>query len=64
MIQTIEYTDVKKLDKGIRSSYKQGVYVKNPALCDVVPDGYMTGEEFRKRAVVKVNAFCDKHGIL
>ena len=28
------------------------------------PEGYMTSEEFRKRAVFKANTFCDKHGIL
>jgi hypothetical protein len=25
---------------------------------------YMSSEEFRKRAIDKVNKFCDKHGIL
>ena len=25
---------------------------------------YMTSEEFRRRATIKVNQFCDKHGIL
>lgn len=29
-----------------------------------IPKGYMTGEEFRKRAMLKVNKFCDKHDIL
>ena len=29
-----------------------------------VPDGYMTGDEFRKRAIAKVNIFCDRHGLL
>ena len=29
-----------------------------------VPEGYMTSEEFRKQATVKVNTFCEKHGIL
>ena len=29
-----------------------------------IPDGYMTSEEFRRRAITKVNQFCDKHGIL
>ena len=28
------------------------------------PDGYMTGDEFRERAIEKVNNFCDKYGIL
>ncbi|MCL2649579.1 MAG: hypothetical protein FWD60_00970 [Candidatus Azobacteroides sp.] len=29
-----------------------------------IPEGYMTSEEFRRRATIKVNQFCDKHGIL
>ena len=29
-----------------------------------VPDGYMTGDEFRERAIEKVDKFCDKYGIL
>jgi hypothetical protein len=30
----------------------------------VIPEGYMTSEEFRKQAIVKVNTFCTEHGIL
>ena len=30
----------------------------------VVPEGYITSEEFRKLAIAKVNKFCDKHGLL
>jgi len=30
----------------------------------VAPEGYMSSEEFRKRAFEKVNKFCDTHGIL
>ena len=29
-----------------------------------IPEGYMTSEEFHRRAIIKVNQFCDKHGIL
>ena len=29
-----------------------------------IPEGYMTSEEFRRRATIKVNQFCDRHGIL
>ena len=31
---------------------------------NTIPEGYITGEEFRQRAIIKVNKFCDKHGIL
>jgi hypothetical protein len=30
----------------------------------IAPEGYMTGDEFRSRAMIKVNEFCDKHGIV
>ena len=67
MIHTIhlndEYVDVKELLKEIRR-YKQGVHFANPSDDNVVPVGYMSSEEFRKRAFEKVNTFCDKHGIL
>ena len=33
-------------------------------LVQIPPEGYMTSEEFRKRAAMKVNTFCDKYGIL
>ena len=32
---------------------------RKPAL-----EGYMTSGEFRRRAIVKVNQFCDRNGIL
>jgi len=28
------------------------------------PEGYTTSEEFRRCAAVKVNTFCEEHGIL
>jgi hypothetical protein len=37
---------------------------KNTTQQNIAPKGYMTGEEFRRRAIEKVNTFCDKHGIL
>ena len=54
-----EYVDVKKVCR-----YKRGVRFENPVDSNVVPEGYMTSEEFRKRAFEKVNKFCNKHGIL
>ena len=45
-------------------SYKHGARFDNPAVSAAAPEGYMTGEEFKKHAVAKVNKFCDEHGIL
>ena len=38
--------------------------ITNIPFNNLVHEGYMTSEEFRKQAVIKVNTFCDKHGIL
>ena len=37
---------------------------QNPAVTGIVPNGYMTSEEFRRRATAKVNNFCKTYGIL
>ena len=67
MIHTVHfddtYTDVRKLLTEIRL-YKQGVRFESPVMEDVVYKEYVTGEEFRKRAVIKINTFCQEHGIL
>jgi hypothetical protein len=48
----------------VRSLLKDRVRFENPSEENVAPEGYMSSEEFRKRAFEKVNNFCDKHGIL
>ena len=67
MIHTVylddEYINVKKLLKEIHSQ-KQGVSFEKSTSNNIVPEGYMTVEEFRKRATIKVKTFCDNHGIL
>jgi len=67
MVHTIHlddtYSDVQHLLKEIRRC-KQGIRFENFAVGNVVPQGYMTAEEFRQRAIAKVHKFCDKHGIL
>jgi len=44
--------------------YKRGVRLENPAVSGIVPEGYITSDEFRKLAIAKVNRFCDEHGLL
>lgn len=54
----------KKLIEEMRQ-YSEAVEFETPVVVkDNVPEGYMTGEEFEKRAMEKVNKFCDEHGIL
>jgi len=47
----------------------QPTYINNFAAVGYVPpvsapDGYVTSDEFRERAIEKVDKFCDKYGIL
>jgi len=67
MIHTVylddEYSNVKKILTDI-SRQKEGVGFDKPATDGVVPEGYMTSEEFRKRSIIKVNTFCKEHDIL
>jgi hypothetical protein len=53
----------RKLLKELRQ-YQTGVRFDYMTTENAVPDGYMTSEEFRRRAVIKVNKFCELHGIL
>lgn len=42
----------------VKSSSKKSVKTES-----LIPEGYMTIEDFRKSAIQKANQFCDKHGI-
>lgn len=44
--------------KTINSSSKENVKSQSS-----IPEGYMTIEDFREKAIQKANQFCDKHGI-
>ena len=37
---------------------------QNPAVTGIIPNGYITSQEFRRRATAKVNNFCKTYGIL
>jgi len=37
---------------------------KKSSISGIPPEGYMTSDEFRQRAVLKVDNFCKKNGIL
>jgi hypothetical protein len=68
MIHTVHlddnYVNIKDLLQTIRCQ-EQGVRFEKPFSNHLpAPEGYMTSDEFRKRATTKVNLFCDKHGIL
>jgi len=66
MIHTIqlndEYVDVKNLLKEIRR-FKHGVHFENSTNVNVVPEGYMTIEEFRAEAKTSLTKLLNEHGI-
>jgi len=67
MIHTVKIDDTTRNGKRILEEirkYRTGVVFENPAVTGIVPEGYMTAEEFEKKAMEKVNKFCNEHGIL
>ena len=66
MIHTVhlddKYIDVRNLLKTI-SSYKQGVRFENPVDCNIIPEGYMTVEQFRNEAKLSLTKILNEHGI-
>jgi hypothetical protein len=53
----------KKIIKDLRRHPKT-VKFENPAETGVVPEGYMTGEEFWDLAKKDLDNICKKHGLL
>lgn len=49
---------VRELEK-----HKRVVKITYPD-AEEIPEGYMTSEEFRKSAMIKVQKFCDDNGII
>ena len=67
MIHTVKINDTTRNGKKILNDlrhYRKGVEFENPAVTGIVPEGYMTSEEFRKSAMEKVKKFCDDNVII
>ena len=66
MIHTVyldnEYINVRKFLKEIHNQ-KQGVRFENPVSNNIVPEGYLTVEQFRTEAKVSLTKLLNKHGI-
>ena len=66
MIHTVHLDDTtingKKLLRELRR-YKKGIKFENSVTNDVVPDGYMTLEEFRIEAKSSLTKILNGHGI-
>ena len=67
MIHTVylddKYVNIRELLQEIRCQ-RQGVRFESAAVANRPVQEYTTSEEFRRRAIVKINTFCDEHGIL
>lgn len=67
MIHTVKIDDTtrngKKILKDLRR-YRKGIVFENPAETGVIPEGYVTSEEFRKIVKEKVQKFCEDNEIV
>ncbi|MDR0866465.1 MAG: hypothetical protein LBO74_16265 [Candidatus Symbiothrix sp.] len=66
MVHTVYLDDTtingRKLLKELRR-YKKGIQFENFATGSVVPEGYMTPEEFRTKAKTSLTKILNEHGI-
>ena len=67
MIHTVKIDDKTRNGKKILNElrhYHSGVEFENPAITGVVPEGYLTSEEFRVESMKDLEKVCRKHGLL
>jgi hypothetical protein len=67
MIHTVKIDDKTRNGKKILNElrhYRSGVEFENPAVTGVVPEGYVTGDEFEAQVKENINSYCKKNGIL
>jgi len=67
MIHTVKIDDTTRNGKKIITDlrrYRKGVVFEDPAESGVIPEGYMTSDEFRDRSKKDLDEICRKHGLL
>ena len=67
MIHTVRIDDNTRNGKKLLAEiqrYKKGVEFDNPAKTGIMPDGYVTGDEFELKVKEDIQAYCKQHGIL
>ena len=67
MIHTVKIDDQTRNGKKVLTElrrYRTGVKFENPAETGVVPEGYVTGDEFESLVKENLNSYCKKNGIL
>ncbi len=67
MIHTVKINDItpngKRIVEELRNNYKDVEFVSSTAN-SVVPDGYMTSDDFWKVSRANLDKICKKHGLL
>ena len=67
MIHTVKIDDNTRNGKKIiidLRRYRKGVEFENPAVTGIVPEGYMSAEEFRIESKKDLDEICKNHGLL
>ena len=67
MIHTVYIDDTTVAGKRFMDENKRrrkGIEFANPAVTGIIPDGYMTGEEFEKRVKAELTELYKKHGLI
>ena len=67
MIHTVKIDDTTRNGKKIITDlrrYRKGVVFENPAETSIVPEGYMTSDEFSDRSKKDLDEICRKNGLL
>lgn len=66
MIHTVKIDDSTRTGKKLLTDLnraRKGVEFDNPAISGIIPEGYMTIDEFREKAIDDTIKFCKEHGI-
>lgn len=66
MIHTVKIDDSTRTGKKILTDLnraRKGVEFDNPAISGIIPEGYMTIDEFREKAIEDTIIFCKENGI-
>jgi hypothetical protein len=67
MVHTVRIDDATTAGKRFMKEFShthKGIEFENPAVTGIVPDGYMTSNEFWKVVREDTKKFCSEHGIL
>ncbi len=67
MIHTVRIDDNTRNGKKLIAEiqrYKKGVEIDNPAKSGIVPEGYVTGNDFEMMVKENIQVYCKEHGII